>query len=65
MRGQGKNSSNSVVMVIKGVKTHEISLSLSKSDPKQGKKEEVGCSHCHNPKHIKDACFKFHGYPEW
>jgi len=23
------------------------------------------CSHCGNSKHIRDTCFKLHGYPEW
>ena len=24
-----------------------------------------GCSHCGNPKHTRETCFKIHGYPEW
>jgi hypothetical protein len=52
-------------MVTKGVKTNEVSLSFSKSNFKQGKNGEAGCSHCHNPKHTKDICFKLHGYLEW
>jgi hypothetical protein len=43
---------------------HQRYLSL-KSETKQGKKVEGGCSHCHNPKHIKDTCFKLHRYPDW
>lgn len=24
-----------------------------------------GCTHCGNPKHTRDTCFKLHDYPEW
>ncbi|RDX81629.1 hypothetical protein CR513_37662, partial [Mucuna pruriens] len=26
---------------------------------------ESGCSHCGNPKHTIDNCFKLHRYPDW
>ncbi|KAG5563641.1 hypothetical protein RHGRI_006177 [Rhododendron griersonianum] len=27
--------------------------------------EGGGCTHCKNPKHTRETCFKLHGYPEW
>lgn len=24
-----------------------------------------GCTHCGNPKHTRETCFKLHGYPDW
>ncbi|KAL6286789.1 hypothetical protein ACE6H2_011179 [Prunus campanulata] len=24
-----------------------------------------GCTHCGNPKHTQETCFKSHGYPDW
>ncbi|KAI5352098.1 hypothetical protein L3X38_004989 [Prunus dulcis] len=27
--------------------------------------DESGCTHCGNPKHTRDTCFKLNGYPDW
>ncbi|KMY84941.1 hypothetical protein BUMB_04206 [Candidatus Paraburkholderia calva] len=41
---------------------------ISKGEPvkkEKATKGDGGCTHCGNPKHTKDTCFKLHGYPEW
>ncbi|KAK2969271.1 hypothetical protein RJ640_021990 [Escallonia rubra] len=60
------------VMISKGQKSQQQpslqlasngKLNLSTKPKSQGK--EVGCTHCRNPKHTMDTCFKLHGYLEW
>ena len=31
----------------------------------KGQIADGGCTHCENPKHTREICFKLHGYPEW
>ena len=31
----------------------------------KGQTADGGCTHCGNPKHTWEICFKLHGYPEW
>ena len=39
--------------------------SLSVGRKGKGQATYSGCTHCGNPKHTRDICFKLHGYPEW
>ncbi|XP_075473306.1 uncharacterized protein LOC142504306 [Primulina tabacum] len=45
------------VMASKGFKPGK-----QKSKPQFG---ALKCTHCGNPKHTRETCFKLHGYPEW
>lgn len=45
------------VMALKGLKTAKPKAKYQSGNPK--------CSHCGNPKHTRETCFKLHGYPEW
>ena len=64
---------SSLVLLSKGFKIQQPSIQLSKlrtSLPSVGRKSkgqtaDGGCTHCENPKHTREICFKLHGYPEW
>ncbi|KAK3007336.1 hypothetical protein RJ639_016752 [Escallonia herrerae] len=63
---------HSAVMISKGQKSQQQpSLQLASngkqnfSTKPKSQGEEVGCTHCGQPKHTRDTCFKLHGYPEW
>ena len=63
----------SLVLLSKGFRNQQWSIQLSKlrtSLPSVGRKSkgqtaDAGCTHCANPKHTREICFKLYGYPEW
>ncbi|KAL0458674.1 UNVERIFIED_CONTAM: Retrovirus-related Pol polyprotein from transposon RE2 [Sesamum latifolium] len=46
------------------VRRHFVDKNAQKRKPFVDKRSLV-CAHCHKTGHSKDACFKFHGVPDW
>ncbi|XP_078166104.1 uncharacterized protein LOC144560731 [Carex rostrata] len=70
MLGKSQVVSDSMAMVSKGFAPHEVSNSSTKFNSNSTRNQSqsatgAGCTHCGNPKHTKETCFKLHGYPEW
>ncbi|XP_045787537.1 uncharacterized protein LOC123882926 [Trifolium pratense] len=73
----GAENNSGVVMASKGVNIGKQPLPpLHMSHSLEGRKkiaatktkapsEDGGCTHCGKSRHIRENCFKLHGYPEW
>ena len=42
-----------------------VKTGSSVNEKKKDKETDEGCTHCGNPKHTWDTCFKLYGYLEW
>lgn len=64
-----EDTGSSLAMMSKGGQKSvppQAELRLANGGKKSKTSSEAGgCTHCGNPKHTKDNCFKLHGYPEW
>ena len=69
LRGNSETTP-STTMISRRYKAPQMSLQMTKtgasaSGRKKGKGTDEGCTHCGNPKHTRETCFKIHGYLEW
>ena len=64
---------SSPVLLSKGLRIQQPSIQSSKlrtsfssvRRKSKGQTVDGGCTHCGNPKHTQEICFKLYGYPEW
>ena len=57
---------SSPVLLSQGLRTQQPSIQIPTLRT-SGKDHTAdgGCTHCDNPKHTRETCFKLHRYPEW